>query len=448
MTTIRFHLPGIIFTLLLFFLPLYSILTQSAIQRPATTHNPFDFTQLGLPYTPVYCGTGLPEHLGEKDIRAVVQRVFAEADLQWDTAHIWQDGDDQVLLDAYDPVSKIGFVYLHHFQLGAGTSTAKNHANGRIDRINMGEGDWLERQHQRFLRTKTRKNWQKSLKRSIDRCKRMDAPSKASYHRLVDEALTGSVEEQRTLENMLIQLYGMGNTLDYIEAMLAKAADLPLGPERSELIRRFSLLERQGQVSKISQNDPYYALLLEVRKLAFELAKKPYHYAGHPQKWVNINAVTDLVRRLRYVNHPDFVADIENAILAASDGEWEPLQQLQRIRNPIMASLGEIKKMTSPKNAGQDRIMVMNYNSQITVVPGSNAYYREPIPAEVFAGLPNKSAMKALPEDERKAARRAYFERSQDYRNKQREQLMQQQILVVEQQVRDFIQSAKQATKF
>ncbi|MEM9835357.1 MAG: hypothetical protein AAF828_02575 [Bacteroidota bacterium] len=427
-----------VFILTLF--PISSSLVAQSVGRSADTlGNPFDFSSLNLPYTSPCFGSGWPRRLLDRDVREVVKRVFIEEGLQWKTTHIWQEGEDQVKLDAYDPTTKIGFVYLHHSQLGLGATWGQC-SRAKIRNVTTGEGDWLTKELEKLITQDKSQDWFEAKIIELKHSSRFDATKKKRYIRLVTKLRNGKKVPSIQLENFLIDTKARGRNAAYVEAILAQVTELKKGKQRSELIRQFNLLHGQWQTRKRRRSP----LQEQLQQLAFELAKEPYHSPGNPQKWANIHMAVDVLNRCKYVEAVPVTQALSKAIKAARTNDWSELQRVKQWRNIVMADLSEIKKMIAVQSITDDRVLVMNDRSTVNEIERDPAFvYYGRAPEYVFAGLPPKEKIESLPEAEKMEVLTAYRTRAQEYRNNERGINRQRQLETLAQQVRSFINWAR-----
>ena len=76
-----------------------------------------EFTQTA--YFPMgRCGFGLPEYLSKDEILESTYKGFDQAGLNYEKNYWYQKDGISVYLDGYDPVEKIGFIFVDNYKKG------------------------------------------------------------------------------------------------------------------------------------------------------------------------------------------------------------------------------------------------------------------------------------------------------------------------------------------
>lgn len=90
-----------------------------AQKSPADTlYNPFPAEKTGLPYTPIPFGTGLPERMAEKDIRAAIEKGFVAEGINLKPNYVWRGNAGSVILDGYDSTNHLGYTIVNYYRHG------------------------------------------------------------------------------------------------------------------------------------------------------------------------------------------------------------------------------------------------------------------------------------------------------------------------------------------
>ena len=417
---------------------------QSVDEIPTPDRNPFGFETLGLPFTPVSFGTGMPERLSEKTVRDVVYRAFTAEGLQWDTTHVWKEKSKEVLLDGYDQQLGIGYVFADYRRLGEGTMR-NNHRSSRLDRVKMEDGNWLEETVDKFLQNRDHERWEGWKLEEIQRKGELDKTKKEEFIRYVNDLKNDKEVPRLALENMVMELRVNGYYHEYTKELVQVALELPLGKERDEIIRQVSLLNTQMQAGKQRGDEVTRPLQEDLQELAFQLSIKPYNFGNNARKWVDINSAADLIDKLRYASKPEMLEQVATAIEAAKKGNWKALQRVQEIRNPLVMDLDEIRDLAAREKEDEDFVLVLSHHGEATI-SGVGGYAMAP--DSLFADLPDWKTIQSMEGEERNKYRKERMDRQTNYRNRIRKEKEEEKLKNLELQVRGWIRWAKKEGKF
>lgn len=420
---------------------------QQADEVPAYDGVAFSFEHLGIPYTPISFGTGLPERLSEKSVRAAVQKAFLAEGLHWDSTHVWREGEQEVILDGYDAETKIGFFYANYARLGEGT--ARRHG-GMLNRRNaplMGEGDWWASEKASFREHVGKQRNQSWMFNRLKRKYHSETAMLDKYTGLLEQLLAGEELKERDYEDLVIAFTLCHDLSDHAAGLLRGALELEFGDERDELLRQFQLLKGQRQTHFLDPTEDLSSSLgFRMQNLANEMAKKTYYLDGNPRRWVILNSGVEMIEFLNWSSHLNRLTEVEIAVSEAEAGDWESMAQLERLRKQITADLPELAAMLERKSAAEDQVFVIGNFNQQTIVPRLSSPYH--IPPDQMPPLPEGKKRADLSEEERLVYNQQVRENMREYVVAQQEISKEEQLKKLEIQVRSFIRWAKETGRY
>jgi hypothetical protein len=411
--------------------------------------NPFTLRSLGLPYQPMMFGTGLPERLNEKDVRAAAKRAFEAEGIKLDSAFLWHEGTQELRLDAYDTVSHIGYVVLPHYKLGPGT---ERDARWRHDK-ELKDASWIEQHKAYFRKMKSSQDARKSLLEYLKDMDPVRVPEsrRGLYKGLADQLQDNidSIVETETFTNLILDgtfHRVRASYLPELEAIIEQTITTNRksiqkdGLNRIQILVDHQMLREQRPMSdpKMAEFNEAYNLII---KAAFELSGVRQTLETK-DRW-------DLLARIQRTlfnvqetqEEPAFMQKVKSAL--ANGTKWAALEALGRYIDQIQASMDEIEAITMEAEAGKRFVAMIDWFGPHT---------------EVKRGFLDKNDMPPYPQTrpdwkdlDKETRSKLIMEREKAYdaaRKKANEYAEEIAVQRLENEIRQFIQWARQEGKY
>lgn len=328
-----------------------------AQSQPAHAQDPFAFEHLGLPYTPIRCGTGLPIPMSESQVRTAVEAAFRAAGLDGLAPYRWRSDSAAIDLDAFHPTTGIGFLYLDYARYGA--TMSEGFGGKPFTLVPKSPYDRWPVQQQTAPYVQAIKNGKQADFFQRKRRSNQALPDYTHYLQTVmQRTANGDPISSEEVENLVLLEYKR-QVNARVAALIDRAVATPGEADRAPTLQRINLLLRTQLAGKAEVGTP----LAQLQHLAFLLSAEKPERAEVQKRWNQLRTLRLLLRYQRQPYTP-IIADMLKAVDHGTN--WAALDLIDRVLDGYLIDLWELQTLITAPGNGVKAVLVIGPHNGLT----------------------------------------------------------------------------------
>lgn len=362
---------------------------SAAAQTPAAPagseplRNPFPLENLGLPYTPISFGTGLPDRLEEKDVRATIEKGFAAEGISLQKQHLWKGETGEMYLDGYHEGSRLGYVILSYRRHGKGLAERWDEERDKpapSESLTSAIERGIASDYEAALKNNFRSGeyWLRQLPDDT-------APERrAQYEALCEQGKKGEPMSKRAFANFYLESHCLAGRADPVAALVQKIVSTSDPTDHADALEKLFRLDKAKVLFHQVTSPELVGTMDTLTHLAFDWAENEGGAIQQEQLY-SLRYLAGVVRETPRLSNRDRLTPLlqRAAKRLYERRDWAAAQAALAEYHAEKVDMVEIREMVGDAQQGQHYIIPISYHEKQTVV--REKYSRQSPPPEVVS---------------------------------------------------------------